>query len=225
MECLGHEWVNSYAAGGYVGQYKIMQKSWENTETLTYGYSCESTQWELSNEYQHDRVWLVFRNIGVNVLWTKVASALEGLNHNSHPFMPAVVKKREMFVATQPLTFCEIFYVFKLTRKLSSKVFWVQTKPVKEISRCEGIANAVKGNSWMEIVRKTWQSLLNYFWRVCFLPCYLYICGSSWDVCLHTPATLSSTHFLLECTHGLTTLNIIHQITCFLKNIWRGIVK
>ena len=39
---------------------------------------------------------------------------MNGLNHNSHPFMPVVVKKREMFVATQPLTFCEIFYVFKL---------------------------------------------------------------------------------------------------------------
>ena len=57
-----------------------MQKSWKNIETLAYGYSCESTQWELSNEYQHDRVWLIFRNIGVFVLWTKVASALEGLN-------------------------------------------------------------------------------------------------------------------------------------------------
>ena len=68
-----------YAAGGYVGQYKIMQKSWKITETLAYGYSYESTQWELSNEYQHDRVWLVFRNISVIVLWTKVASASEGL--------------------------------------------------------------------------------------------------------------------------------------------------
>ena len=26
------------------------------TETLANGYSSESTQWELSNEYQHDRV-------------------------------------------------------------------------------------------------------------------------------------------------------------------------
>ena len=26
------------------------------TETLAHGYSYESTQWELSNEYQHDRV-------------------------------------------------------------------------------------------------------------------------------------------------------------------------
>ena len=31
-------------------------KTWKITETLAYGYSYESTQQELSNEYQHDRV-------------------------------------------------------------------------------------------------------------------------------------------------------------------------
>ena len=35
---------------------KQMQKSWEMTETLAYGYSSESTQWELSNKYQHGMV-------------------------------------------------------------------------------------------------------------------------------------------------------------------------
>ena len=48
------------------------------TETLANGYSSERTQRELSNEYQHDRVWMVFKNICIFVLWTKVASALEG---------------------------------------------------------------------------------------------------------------------------------------------------
>ena len=38
------------------GQYKMMQKSWNMIETLAHGYSYESTQRELSNEYQHDRV-------------------------------------------------------------------------------------------------------------------------------------------------------------------------
>ena len=33
------------------------------TETLAYGYSYESTQWELSNEYQYDRVKMVFSKI------------------------------------------------------------------------------------------------------------------------------------------------------------------
>ena len=47
-------------ADGEVGQYKITQKIWKITETLAYGYSYESTQWELSNEYQHDRVYTGF---------------------------------------------------------------------------------------------------------------------------------------------------------------------
>ena len=45
------------------------------TETLANGYSPESTQRELSNEYQHDRV----QKLCFLVLWKKVASALEGL--------------------------------------------------------------------------------------------------------------------------------------------------
>ena len=49
------------------------------TETLANGYSSEGTQRELSNEYQHDRIKMVFENICVLVFWTKVASALEGL--------------------------------------------------------------------------------------------------------------------------------------------------
>ena len=48
-------------------------------ETLAYQYSSESTRWELSNEYQHDRVKMIFKNLCVLVLWTKIASALEGL--------------------------------------------------------------------------------------------------------------------------------------------------
>ena len=50
------------------------------TETLAHGYSSESTERELSNEYQHDRVWVFFKKMCVFVLWMKVASALEGLN-------------------------------------------------------------------------------------------------------------------------------------------------
>ena len=49
------------------------------TETLANGYSCESTQRELSNEYQLDRVSMVFENICVLVIWMKETSALEGL--------------------------------------------------------------------------------------------------------------------------------------------------
>ena len=38
------------------GHYQIMQKIWKVKETLSYGYSSEIRQWELSNEYQHDKV-------------------------------------------------------------------------------------------------------------------------------------------------------------------------
>ena len=49
------------------------------TEGLAYGYPSESTQPELSNEFQHDRVYMVFKILCVLVFWTRVASALEGL--------------------------------------------------------------------------------------------------------------------------------------------------
>ena len=47
------------------------------TETLANGYSSESPQRELSNEYQHDRVCVVFKNLCILVLLTNVASALQ----------------------------------------------------------------------------------------------------------------------------------------------------
>ena len=47
------------------------------TETLAHGYSPESAQQELSNEYQHDRVLMVFKDICILVLWTNVALTLE----------------------------------------------------------------------------------------------------------------------------------------------------
>ena len=39
----------------------MMGEKLEMTETLEYVYSSDSTQWEHSNEYQHDRVWIVFK--------------------------------------------------------------------------------------------------------------------------------------------------------------------
>ena len=49
------------------------------TETQAHGYSSDSVQLELSNEYQYDRVEMVFKNLCVIVLWMKVALPLEGL--------------------------------------------------------------------------------------------------------------------------------------------------
>ena len=48
------------------------------TLTLAYGYSSESTQ-ELSNEYQHDRVWMIFKNLCILVHRTRLVSSLDGL--------------------------------------------------------------------------------------------------------------------------------------------------
>ena len=54
--------VNPYAAGGLFGHYKIMQKILKMTEPpLAHGYSYESAQRELSTEYQHNRVSMVFK--------------------------------------------------------------------------------------------------------------------------------------------------------------------
>ena len=52
------------------------------TETMAHGYSSESTQRELSNEYQHDRVCKVFKDVCIHVLCMKLASALERLREN-----------------------------------------------------------------------------------------------------------------------------------------------
>ena len=41
--------LSPYAAAGYFGQYKMVQKSWKMIETLAHGYSSESTHQELPN--------------------------------------------------------------------------------------------------------------------------------------------------------------------------------
>ena len=46
----------------------MMQKTLKITGTMANGYLSESTQWTLSNEYQHDRVKMVFKNLCVFVL-------------------------------------------------------------------------------------------------------------------------------------------------------------
>ena len=56
-----------------------MQKTRKITETLANGYSSESTQRDLSNEFQDDRVLMIFQESWILVLWMKVVSALEGL--------------------------------------------------------------------------------------------------------------------------------------------------
>ena len=52
-----------------VANTKWCKVIWKMTETLAHGYSSESTQWELSNEYKHDRVKMVFKDLSVLVFW------------------------------------------------------------------------------------------------------------------------------------------------------------
>ena len=68
-----------------------MQNTWKITETLANGYSSESTRRELSNEYQHDSAFMVSTNFCVFVLWTKVASAMEGLMVVRKSELPLVI--------------------------------------------------------------------------------------------------------------------------------------
>ena len=51
------------------------------TETMANGFSSDSTQRELSNEYQQDRVNMIFIIVHFFVHWMKVASASEGLKN------------------------------------------------------------------------------------------------------------------------------------------------
>ena len=50
------------------------------TQTLPHGYSSERTERELSDEYQHDRLKMDFKNTCVLVLCMKLALALGGLS-------------------------------------------------------------------------------------------------------------------------------------------------
>ena len=52
----------------FLANTKLCKKTGKMTETLANGYSSDSTQPELSNEYQHDRVQILFKNLHVFVL-------------------------------------------------------------------------------------------------------------------------------------------------------------
>ena len=57
----------------------MVQKTLKMTETLANGFSYESAQRELSNEYQYDRVQMIFKFFYVLAHYKKVVSALKGL--------------------------------------------------------------------------------------------------------------------------------------------------
>ena len=83
-------------------------------ETLANGYSSESTQRELSNEYQHDRVQMVFRKLSIFVLWMKVDSALEGLILLFLPPFSSVINAVQWVICETQLVFSAIFSVLRV---------------------------------------------------------------------------------------------------------------
>ena len=82
------EWVNpltlTLLVANLAANTKSCKKTDKMTETVANGYSYESTQRELSYEYQHDRVEMFFKNLCILVLLMKVASAFEGLTSRMH---------------------------------------------------------------------------------------------------------------------------------------------
>ena len=61
---------NPFTFGGWLGQTKWCENA-EKNETLAHWYSSNSTQKELSDEYPHDRLQTVFKNVCGLVPMTK----------------------------------------------------------------------------------------------------------------------------------------------------------
>ena len=51
------------------------------TETLEYGYTSERSQRELSNEYNRNRVTMVFKNLCIIVLWDENSLSIGRVNN------------------------------------------------------------------------------------------------------------------------------------------------
>ena len=62
----------------------MVQETWKMTETLAYGYAYESTQGELSDEYQHDMVQMIFKNDAKNLnSWGMTETLAYGYSYES----------------------------------------------------------------------------------------------------------------------------------------------
>ena len=69
----------------------MMQKNLKMTETLANGYLHASAQRELSNEYQHDRVWVFFqKSLNLCALDDRSLS-IERVNSQPHAVMLALM--------------------------------------------------------------------------------------------------------------------------------------
>ena len=135
----------------------MMQKTWKMIETLANEYSSESSQWELSNEYQHDRVSMVFKNLCVLVLWTNVASALEGLINLSiarctlNSFIPLVAPKNAL-----KLSWC--LFQQRIFQKIYNWEILIKTqhKTNSPLLFCESMTNFSYLWDYYIVIRPVW---------------------------------------------------------------------
>ena len=100
--------VNPYAAGNLnLTNTNLCKKCWKMTETLANRYSSESTQRELYNKYQHNRVKIIFIIFCFLVHWTKVTPALEGLSLKSNNMFCYMHHCKK---SSKPLGICALFW-------------------------------------------------------------------------------------------------------------------
>ena len=137
----------------------MMQKLEKMTETLAHGYSSERSQPEISNEYQHGRVYMVFKNLCALVLWTKVASALEGLRVN--PWRQNINETLEGF--------CEVMFLLLCSRINP----WSQNSNKISEGFCQVMFSLLcsRMNHWTQNINDNFQRdfLKSYFWWIAVL--------------------------------------------------------
>ena len=130
------------------------------TVTMAYGYSSESTQRELSNEYQHDRVYNVFKTICVRILWTNVALALEALTSTfvKHP------KHIYILFLPKPHQISHTKYFFLHNFQLSS--LWLLFLPTFTWEKCMIQRQLQRNTNIQWIVCVSGYSLHDYWYQI-----------------------------------------------------------
>ena len=119
-----------------------MQETCKITETLAYGYSYESTQGELSYEYQHDMVQMIFKNDAKNLnSWGITETLAYGYSYES--------TQRELSNEYQHDRVQMIF------QSLCIVVLWV-----KVASALEGLCNYMKN---LSVKMDGWDNIKQFY--------------------------------------------------------------
>ena len=101
-----------------------MQKSLKMTETLAHGYSSQSTWHELSNEYPHDSVSMVFKNLFRLCALDKSSLSIRRVE--------LLLCYRDMFECVRSFSFYSItFFVYLCVRSCVYFSKWIQVKIIE----------------------------------------------------------------------------------------------